>query len=165
VNDIRLEIDFTPSSNQISAVRTFLDELFRPVCADPDARTRLGLSAHEMLDNAVSYSADGRVLLRIEAVALGSRCKIMVQTSAPAAASDAAKLAKALEIPSAPDLASPDQRYAKEIERVDTTNSGFALRAARIAAEGRMAMRAAYNGTTLEVTATIEVEATKGAEA
>jgi hypothetical protein len=57
---------------------------------------------------------------------------------------------------------SADQRFADEMERVDSTNSGFALRAARIAAEGRMEMRSAYDGKTLEVTATLDVDATQG---
>jgi hypothetical protein len=163
LNDIRLEVDFTPSSNQISAVRNFINEFWKPVCADADVRARLGLSAHEMLDNAVRYSLDGRVLLRIQALGKGSSYTVVVQTSAPATEADAAKLARALETPSSPSLASPDARYAREMERVDTTNSGFALRAARIAAEGQMDMRCAYDGKTLEVTATIEVETTKGA--
>ncbi|MDB4993044.1 MAG: uncharacterized protein JWM74_476 [Myxococcaceae bacterium] len=163
MSHIRLEVDFTPSSTQISAVRNFVDELWKPVCADADVRARLGLSTHEMLDNAVRYSLDGRVLLRIDAVGSGAGYKVVLQTSAPASEVDAAKLARALEIPSSPSLASPDARYAHEMARIDTTNSGFALRAARIAAEGQMDLRCAYDGKTLEVTATLEVETTKGA--
>lgn len=61
-----LELAFTPSLEQVSTVRRFLEDFCQPVLNDPDAVCRMAIATHELLENASKYSAKGAPPTRLE---------------------------------------------------------------------------------------------------
>lgn len=64
-----LELHFSPSVELISLVRRFVFDFYRQLLRDEDAVSRVALTTHELLENAVRYSTNGVATVRIEVTA------------------------------------------------------------------------------------------------
>jgi len=60
------ELTFSPNVALVSTVRQFVQSFYEEMFGDPDVTDRLGLAAHELLENAVKYSSDGVTQIRVE---------------------------------------------------------------------------------------------------
>ena len=61
-----LELHFSPSVELISLVRRFVFDFYRQILRDEDAVSRVALTTHELLENAVRYSTNGVATVRID---------------------------------------------------------------------------------------------------
>lgn len=59
------EVSFRPSPKQISTVRRFAEEFYEPLLADAELSAKVALATHELLDNALAYSSDGEIGVRV----------------------------------------------------------------------------------------------------
>jgi len=60
------ELSFSPNVALVSTVRQFVQSFYEQILGDPDAVDRLGLAAHELLENAVKFSSDGVTHIRVD---------------------------------------------------------------------------------------------------
>jgi anti-sigma regulatory factor (Ser/Thr protein kinase) len=60
------EVNFEPNVQLVSVVRRFVAEFCKRFLSDPDGVSRVALATHELLENAVKYSKDGKTTIRIE---------------------------------------------------------------------------------------------------
>lgn len=63
--DAYCELSFSPNVSLIATVRRFVGEFYARVLEDPEVTSRLVVATHELLENAVRYSADGQSSIRI----------------------------------------------------------------------------------------------------
>jgi hypothetical protein len=63
--DAYCELSFSPNVSLISTVRRFVGEFYSKVLGDAELTSRLEVATHELLENAVRYSADGQSSIRI----------------------------------------------------------------------------------------------------
>src|SRR5579862_6863425 len=76
-----IRLDFSPEARLISRTSKYVCEFYRSVLADPDASARVMLAAHELLENAAKYSADGQGHLQIELTQKGEQDVVRIRTS------------------------------------------------------------------------------------
>lgn len=81
------ELSFRPNLELVSVVRRFVSE-FYATGADPEAVSRVALSIHELLENAIRYGKDRETSVRIEMDPAADRVRI--ETRNLATAEDAA---------------------------------------------------------------------------
>lgn len=63
--DAYCELSFSPNVSLISTVRRFVGEFYEKVLGDEDLTSRLEVATHELLENAVRYSTDGKSSIRV----------------------------------------------------------------------------------------------------
>ena len=63
--DAYCELSFSPNVSLIATVCRFVGEFYERVLGDQDVASRLVVATHELLENAVRYSSDGRSSIRI----------------------------------------------------------------------------------------------------
>src|SRR4051812_21283636 len=108
--DASCELGFSPNVSLIPTVRRFVEEFYVRAIRSPNVTSRLVVATHEMLENAVRYSTDGRSLIRIAVNRSRNRCRASITTQNRASAEDRAALAKMLdELKSSRDRASAYQ--------------------------------------------------------
>jgi len=61
-----LDLCFAPSMQQVPVVRDFVTSFYKNVFGDRDGLSRLEVTAHELVENAVKNSTDGVTRLRID---------------------------------------------------------------------------------------------------
>src|SRR6478609_3091369 len=93
------ELSFEKRPELVSIVRRFVTDFYDRTLGDPDAISRLALATHELLENAVKYSRDGRAKVRIEVSGLptGDRARVRVRTQNRATAEDAEHIQKTID--------------------------------------------------------------------
>src|SRR5688500_12047990 len=60
-----MALDFNPNVGLVSSTRRFVAELFSSMLADPDAATRVAVTAHALLENNAKISTDGNGKLEV----------------------------------------------------------------------------------------------------
>ena len=145
----------TPSSFEIVCaitlddvpdVRHFVEKLHRRVVRGEDEIARLALATHELLENAVKFSADGSASLRIEIV---GESDLIITTRNRARTADLDDLLTiAAEIKAAAD---PMVYYVGLMKRAPTSRGGLGL--GRIVAEGEMQIGFELHGDVVEISA------------
>jgi hypothetical protein len=161
---VSLEVTFgaAPPQAMVTPLCQSLLELCRPIFQDEDAATRLRLTAHELLENIVKYSAETPCELRFElrkhsAGALTA----MVQTrNVPRTQNrqDAAERLAALTAAS-----DPLEHYDSIIADSARQPAGSGLGLARIHAETEYRLSHRFEGDALLIMASGEVWLKKGA--
>ncbi len=63
--DAYCELSFSPNVSLIATVRRFVGEFYERVLGDEEVASRLVVATHELLENTVRYSCDGRSTIRI----------------------------------------------------------------------------------------------------
>lgn len=143
-------------------MRRFVSEFYDQTLADPDATSRVALATHELLENAVKYSRDGRASVRIEVTNEGSRARVRIRTRNRASPEDAALIRRTIAEMSATDA---NVYYLNLMRKNASRLDGSGLGLARIHAEAEMDMSVACgrNGT-ITVSAETEVMLAHGKE-
>lgn len=149
------ELSFERRPELVSIVRRFVSEFYDRTLCDPDATSRVALATHELLENAVKYSRDGRAKVRIEVSGQGERVKVRIRTKNRGSPEDAQHIQKTID-----EMMSMDANvyYLTLMRRNASRTDGSGLGLARIHAEAEMAMSVACgkNGT-ITVSAETEV--------
>jgi hypothetical protein len=128
-------------------VRRFVEKLHRRIVHDGDDVSRVIMAAHELLENAVKFSADGSATLHIE-VTPGAH-EVCITTRNRARPSDVEDLRRiAAELGAATD---PMSFYLSQMHRSPETRGGLGL--GRVAAEGEMAVQVKLDGDVVEINA------------
>ena len=60
-----VELTFSPNVKLINLVRTFVSDFYATVTKDDDVSSRLEVTTHELLENAVKFSVDGVTTLQV----------------------------------------------------------------------------------------------------
>jgi hypothetical protein len=150
-----IRLDFVPEMRLIWRTSRYVRDFYGNVLADPDDCARVMLTAHELLENAAKYSADGLGQLEIELVDRQGQPYVQVRTRNRARADSLAELRRFFdESTRAPDaIALYDQMIARTAQRTDGSGLGLA----RIRAEGEMALSHSVDGDTLTIVAEMPV--------
>jgi hypothetical protein len=129
----------------------YVRDFYGNVLADPDACARVMLTAHELLENAAKYSADGHGQLEVELVEHDGQPYVRIATSNLASPDRLAELRRFFdESGRTPDpIALYDQMIARTAQRTDGSGLGLA----RIRAEGEMTLSHVINGDTVTIVA------------
>jgi two-component sensor histidine kinase len=140
--ELRLETDKT----DVSLVRRFVSGHYECVLDDDDVAYRLGMAAHELIENAAKYASDQRAQFRIERTAEGedeqSVALSIKNTTNPVHAERLANQLQEMEA-----CADPAEYY-RTLMRKAAKQRGRAggLGLARIRAEGQMTVTCAREG-------------------
>jgi hypothetical protein len=130
------ELRFAPSISLVSIVRRFVSEFYESVLADAETTSRLAVATHELLENAVKFSADGVSMVRIEYWAHPENSRIRITTT-NRATDDNIRYLNSLfdEMCSAED---PLSYYVTLMKRTAKVEDGSRLGLGRIRAETDM---------------------------
>src|SRR5262249_16280238 len=148
-------LSFEKRPELVSIVRRFVTDFYDRTLADPDATSRVALATHELLENAVKYSRDGRAKVRIEVSGVGQRARVRIRTKNRASAEDAEPMRRTID-----EMMSMDANvyYLSLMRKNAARTDGSGLGLARIHAEAEMSMsvRCGKNGT-ITVSAEMDV--------
>jgi hypothetical protein len=140
------EIVCSITLDEVPDIRMFVEKLHRRVVRDEHQMSRLALTTHELLENAVKFSADGSASLRIEFV---EKSHVMITTRNRARTTDLADLLSiAAEIKAVSD---PMMFYIGLMKRAPNARGGLGL--GRVIAEGEMEIGFELDGDVVEVRA------------
>jgi hypothetical protein len=151
-----IRLDFSPEARLISRTSKYVCEFYRSVLVDPDASARVMLAAHELLENAAKYSADGHGHLQIELTEREGQDVVRIRTSNRAKPDQLSELRRFFDESRlcADAIALYDRMIIRSAER--TEGSGLGL--ARIRAEGEMDLTYSVDGDEVTITAEAAVE-------
>jgi hypothetical protein len=146
-----IRLDFVPEMRLIWRTSRYVRDFYGNVLADPDACARVMLTAHELLENAAKYSADGHGQLDIELVDRDGQPHVRIATRNLASAERLTELRRFFdESGRTPDpIALYDQMIARTAQRTDGSGLGLA----RIRAEGEMDLGAEIRDATVNILA------------
>jgi hypothetical protein len=148
-----LEITCTITLDDVPEVRRFVEKLHRDLVRSGDDMSRLVMTAHELLENAVKFSADGSAMLRVE---IHKGREVTITTRNRARAADLQELKQvAMQLEAASD---PLQFYLGLMHKSPERHGGLGL--GRIAAEGEMQIRLDLHDDVVEVHARSELTPT-----
>jgi hypothetical protein len=159
-DDANFELSFSPNARLVSTVRRFVSSFYADALESADFTSQLALAAHELLENAVRYSADSKTSIRIgiKRTPSGVRATIETHNRAPAA-SIASLRAMVDEIAAAPD---PDAHYQLLMRRSAKRTDGSGLGLGRVRAEGGMAISCQIDNDAVRVRAQSEFPVPSG---
>src|SRR4249919_3670711 len=75
-----LTMHFRPTFELITSAREFVTQFYDSILDDPDATSRVALTAQELLENATKYSTDGSATLDIDVTIEGTSHVLSVRT-------------------------------------------------------------------------------------
>jgi anti-sigma regulatory factor (Ser/Thr protein kinase) len=146
-----LELSFSPSLEFVSLVRRLVAAVTEQVLTDPDLVSRIGLAAHELLENAVKYSVDGEATIFLEVAGADQPQAVAVRTRNRGATDHVSCLAKNIdEIATADD---PVAFFQQLMVRSVRSGKPGGLGLGRIAAEAEMVLSCVRTGDIVEVEA------------
>ena len=149
------ELSFEKKPELVSIVRRFVSDFYDRTLGDPDATSRVALATHELLENAVKYSRDGRAKVRIELSGFGGRVRVRIRTKNRGSPEDAELIRRTIA-----EMTSMDANvyYLNLMRKNAARTDGSGLGLARIHAEAEMDMSVSCgkNGT-ITVSAEAEV--------
>jgi len=151
--ELRLETDKADAS----LVRRFVSGHYECVLADDDVAYRLGMAAHELIENAANYASDHRARLRIERSDAGEdQQSVTLSIQNTTAPMHAERLAGQLrEMQSCADARQYYRTLMLRAARKRGPAGGLGL--ARIRAEGQMTITLAREGDEVCVRAELHV--------
>jgi anti-sigma regulatory factor (Ser/Thr protein kinase) len=136
------ELSFEKRPELVSIVRRFVSDFYDRTLADPDATSRVALATHELLENAVKYSRDGKAKVRIQVSGHGEKVRVRIHVQ------------RTID-----EMTSMDANlyYLNLMRKNADRTDGSGLGLARIHAEAEMAMSVACKNGTITVCAETEV--------
>ena len=131
------ELSFSPNLNLISTVRRFVAEFYERILGDAQVTSRLVVSTHELLENAVRYSVDGQSSIRISVESITSTdAEVSIETRNRTSPESKATLSALIE-----EMRSSPGRgafYQTLLRRSSVREDGSGLGLGRIFAEADM---------------------------
>src|SRR5215467_6251479 len=150
------EVSLPPSLNLVSDVRHLAGAFCTEMIMDAEATSRVVLTTHELLENAIRFSAGGQAELRIGVRRERSRMSVRVETRNVADPVNVEDLRRRLhEMSAATD---PDAHYMELMHRALGRSEGSGLGLGRIRAEAEMALGCAITGNAVDLHATTEFD-------
>ena len=131
--------------DDVPDVRRFVEKVHKRLVHDRDDVSRVTMAAHELLENAVKFSADGSASLHI---AIDNN-KVSITTRNRARPTDVADLRRIAEQMGKAD--DPMVFYLSQMQRAPESRGGLGL--GRVAAEGEMEVRFKLDGEYVEISA------------
>jgi hypothetical protein len=140
---------FRPSIELITVVRRFVADFYIQVVPDQDTASRLALTTHELLENAVKYSTDGEAALYVELDKAAGTVAVRTRNRATEAQIAQVRTTFA-EISAAPDAT---VLYAALLRRSALASGSGGLGLARIWAESDMVLELVITDDKVEIQA------------
>ncbi len=135
-DDAYCELSFSPNASLIAPVRRFVGEFYERVLGDAEVTSRLVVATHELLDNAVRYSADGQSGIRIGVRRDGKDVRVIIDTHNRTASEHKSRVLKLVdEMRASGDRG---QFYQGLLRRMSKAQEGSGLGLGRIHAESEM---------------------------
>jgi anti-sigma regulatory factor (Ser/Thr protein kinase) len=152
LEDADFELTFSPSLRLVSTVRAFVSEFYAETIGDSEISAKLALATHELLDNAVRYSLDGRTSLQIKLQRKPEDINVTINTRNRAVAVHLRAVQEAIdELAAAPDAEAHYLALMKRAKKLARGSSGLGL--GRIRAEGDMAISCRIDADLVELCA------------
>jgi len=147
-----ISLDFEARGKLISTTSRFVRDFYDSMLVDPDATSRVLLTAHELLENTAKYSSDGLTHMQVGVAEREGKNYVQIQTRNRASPARLSELSRFLdEISESEDPVALYYRFiARSAERSEASGLGLA----RIRAEGEMDL--AYSVLGDEVTIVAE---------
>ncbi|HET9957928.1 MAG TPA: hypothetical protein VFQ61_25695 [Polyangiaceae bacterium] len=147
-----LKLSFRPNLELIASTRRLVEDLLDVELTDPDARSRIVVAIHELIENTYKYSSDGAATLDVSFArsnAGGTRvCILASNRTLPGRAKELQE-----RISSLGRLSDPMSAYVRWMtESAQREGSGLGL--LRIRAECEMQLSAALDGDRITIEAT-----------
>ena len=134
--ELHFELTFSPTIELISIVRRFVSSSCEQVLEDREAASRLGLTTHELLENARKYATDGETTIRVD---VGSdRSRIQIRLANRAGPDHLAELTRRFREMDA--CADPFIYYQMKMVETMRRRGGSGLGLARLRAEADMTL-------------------------
>jgi anti-sigma regulatory factor (Ser/Thr protein kinase) len=155
--DAHFELTFSPNTRLVGTVRRFVSEFYAQILGDADVTSRLAVATHELLDNAVRYSADGNTSMHIGVRRSGGTVRVTIETRNNAAPANVAAVRVMLdELTAATDALA---HYQLLMRRSAKRKDGSGLGLGRVTAESGMVISYDVDDTLIRVRATGNFEA------
>jgi hypothetical protein len=149
--DARFELEFAPNVALVPTVRRFVTKFYGKVMNNADVTDRLAVAAHELLENAVRYSADAQTGIGIQVGRDGADLDVTIRTKNRASAAQLEFARRALdEVVSAPDASAV---YAAQVRRAATRTDGSGLGLGRVCAETGLKLSYEIRGDSVTIVA------------
>jgi hypothetical protein len=145
-----IQFDYRPRVRLVANARALVKELCDDILSDPDAASRIALTAHEMMENVVKYSAGGKSSVTVELRDQDGRVYVQVRTKNRAGPAEVERLR--LVIDQVDGAADPLAFYDAAIAR-SATAEGSGLGLARIRAEAEMSLAMSVEGDEVTLSA------------
>lgn len=158
-DDAVFELRFTPSVALVATVRRFVSEFYSQMLGDQDLSGRLAMATHEMLENTVHYSSDGRGSLEIFMKRRPQRVDVCIKTRNRAEPQALARAKEALD--GVVDAEDPNAHYLTLCRRAaKRSDGGSGLGLGRIRAEADLGVSYSIGGEqlTIRVEGSFDVE-------
>lgn len=137
-----VELRIKPSARLISLMRRFLSDMLRELLAEAEDAWRIGLAAHELVENAFRHSIDGEVSMSIDVAEEGNGHILTLRIKNRATPEQCRTLRAHLdELSAASDAL---EHYLAVMRRSAQRESGLGL--ARVRAEADMTVSGAFDG-------------------
>jgi anti-sigma regulatory factor (Ser/Thr protein kinase) len=149
--DAYCELSFSPNVSLIATVRRFVGEFYVRILDDAELTSRLVVATHELLENAVRYSADGQSSIRIGVEQAGTDIKVSIETRNKTLDPNRKELDELLaEMRNTPDR---DGFYQTLMARSSKRAHGSGLGLGRIHAESLMDLSSEIEGDIVKLRA------------
>ncbi|AKU99308.1 hypothetical protein AKJ09_05972 [Labilithrix luteola] len=144
------ELRFSPSVALVATVRRFVTEFYAQVLGNADLSGRLAMATHEMLENTVHYSSDGRGAIAIAMKKQPESVEIRIETTNSVVPDRLARAKEALDgVVGASD---PNVHYLSLVRRAaKRTDGGSGLGLGRIRAEADLDVSYRVEGDQLTI--------------
>jgi two-component sensor histidine kinase len=152
---LSFDLSIEPRPRMVSVVRRFVEETLDRLIGDPDAVFRIGMTAHELLENAAKYAVGERAQLQVQLLDDGTDARAVLALSNETTVVHIDRLRERVaEVVGSDD---PFTLYTNLMRRNvrDTADSGLGL--ARIRAEGEMSLGLEVRGTTVTILASARI--------
>lgn len=146
-----IRLEFVPDMRLVWRTSRYVRDFYGTILEDPEACARVMLAAHELMENAAKYSADGLGQIEVRLVEREGQPWVRISTVNRATPERLAELRRFFdENVKTPDpIAFYDQMIARTAKRSDGSGLGLA----RIRAEGDMSLHYAVKGDVVSVVA------------
>jgi len=140
------ELTCTVTVEEVSEIRRLVERLHRRFVPNDEDISRVAMATHELLENAIKFSTDGRAMLRIDVPSDG---EVRITTRNRANKADLAGLQRLAD-----ELQAADDKmvfYVGLMQRNPESRGGLGI--GRVAAEADMQIALQLNGDVVEVSA------------
>jgi hypothetical protein len=148
--DVVFNLEVSMGVEHLTAVRRFVAELTDSVVHNSELASRLALTTHELLENAVKYSVDAKHMVTLRLWVQGAR---RVHVTVRNVSSEALVEPLREQLRQLDEAHDPSAYYQYMIAKSLARETGSGLGLARILAEGGMKLSCQFQGNILSINA------------